>query len=256
MAGSGRQPAELRERAVRLVFESEGNYSSQWAAIISIGRQLGVNHETLRKWVRQAEQDEGRRLGPTSEERDELKRLRAENAELRRANESLKSAAADPTGRCNEPSASGSRSPEVHPWRSWAVRACRQSRSGSCGSAGRKGSRSVRSGGPSSVTPGRSSASSRPTAASSQRSGVGARVTDPGRAGGDLEGHRRREVHPCDGGDAGTGSVNHLPGDQPHSNWNSAPVLRRTTPTSRGSGPPSLPMMAKSQSSSVPSTAR
>jgi transposase len=94
MAGSGRHPRELRERAVRLVFDSEANYSSQWAAITSIGRQLGVNHETLRKWVRQAEQDEGRRPGLTTEERDEVKRLRAENAELRRANEILKSAAA------------------------------------------------------------------------------------------------------------------------------------------------------------------
>ena len=94
MAGSGRHPAELRERAVRLVFDSEDNYSSQWAAILSISRQLGVNHETLRKWVRQAEQDEGRRPGLTTEERDEVKRLRAENAELRRANEILKSAAA------------------------------------------------------------------------------------------------------------------------------------------------------------------
>ena len=94
MATSGRHPRELRERAVRLVFDAEANYSSQWAAIISIGQQLGVNHETLRKWVRQAEQDAGRRPGPTTEERDELKRLRAENAELRRANEILKSAAA------------------------------------------------------------------------------------------------------------------------------------------------------------------
>jgi transposase len=94
MATSGRHPRELRERAVRLVFDAEAHHSSQWAAIISIGQQLGVNHETLRKWVRQVEQDEGRRPGPTTEERDELKRLRAENAELRRANEILKRAAA------------------------------------------------------------------------------------------------------------------------------------------------------------------
>jgi len=94
MASSGRHPRELRERAVRLVFDAEANHPSQWAAIISISRQLGVNHETLRKWVRQAEQDEGRRPGLTTEERDEVKRLRAENAELRRANEILKSAAA------------------------------------------------------------------------------------------------------------------------------------------------------------------
>jgi len=74
------------------VFEHSGEYASQWAAITSISGQLSVNHETLRNWVRQAEADSGRRQAPTSEQLEEWKRLRRENAELRRLNEILKSA--------------------------------------------------------------------------------------------------------------------------------------------------------------------
>lgn len=92
MARPSKYPAEFRERAVRLVFESTSEHASQWAAITAVSQQLGVNHETMRKWVRQAEADSGRRPGPTSEQLEELRRLRRENAELRRANEILKSA--------------------------------------------------------------------------------------------------------------------------------------------------------------------
>lgn len=94
MSRSRRYPKEVRERCVRLVFEQQNHHETQWGAIRSIAEKSGMSAETLRKWVRQAEQDEGRRPGPTTEERDEVKRLRAENAELRRANEILKSAAA------------------------------------------------------------------------------------------------------------------------------------------------------------------
>ena len=88
-------PPELRERAVRMVFEVAPNYDSQWAAINAVAQKLGVGTaETVRKWVRQAETDAGRRSGTTSEESAELKRLRRENAELRRANEILKAASA------------------------------------------------------------------------------------------------------------------------------------------------------------------
>jgi transposase len=88
-------PPELRERAVRMVAEVTPNYDSQWAAINAVAQKLGVGTaETVRKWVRQAEVDAGQRPGTTIEESAELKRLRRENAELRRANEILKAASA------------------------------------------------------------------------------------------------------------------------------------------------------------------
>jgi transposase len=61
MARSTRYPAELRERAVRMVFEHQADYSSQWKAIESISAKLSINHETLRRWVRRAETDAGQR---------------------------------------------------------------------------------------------------------------------------------------------------------------------------------------------------
>jgi transposase len=93
MARPSRHPAEVRERAVRLVVEHRDQYPSEWAAICSIAEKFGVSSETLRKWVRQAQIDQGQRPGTTSTETAELARLRRENAELKRANEILKSAA-------------------------------------------------------------------------------------------------------------------------------------------------------------------
>jgi transposase len=92
MSGKTRHPREVRERAVALVFEQVGQYSSQWEAIESIAGKVGVSAETLRRWVRQAEVDAGTRPGTTSEDSAELKKLRRENSELRRANEILKAA--------------------------------------------------------------------------------------------------------------------------------------------------------------------
>jgi transposase-like protein len=77
-----------------MVFSREVDDESQWAAICSISEKLGMTSETLRRWVRQAETDEGRRAGLTTDERGRLKALERENRELRRANEILKSAAA------------------------------------------------------------------------------------------------------------------------------------------------------------------
>src|SRR5215510_10580625 len=85
---------EVRERAVRMVFERQAEHESQWAAINSIARKIGRTAETLRKWVRQAERDQGKRAGLTSSEQARLKQLERENFELKRANEILRKAAA------------------------------------------------------------------------------------------------------------------------------------------------------------------
>jgi transposase len=87
-------PPELRERAVRMVAEVRPEYPSDWPAICAVAQRLGIGSaETLRKWYRQAEVDGGHRPGVTSEESAELRKLRAEVKELRRANEILKAAA-------------------------------------------------------------------------------------------------------------------------------------------------------------------
>jgi transposase len=89
-----RYSPEVRERAVRLVLEAEAGHSSQWAAIQSIAAKIGCTHETLRRWVRQAERDSGERAGLTTDERTQLKQLQRENKELKQANEILRKASA------------------------------------------------------------------------------------------------------------------------------------------------------------------
>src|SRR5438067_13870572 len=86
-------PPEMRERAVRVVFDHQADYPSQRKAIESISGKLSINHETLRQWVRRAETDAGQRPELTSDERARMKDLERENKELRRANEILKAAA-------------------------------------------------------------------------------------------------------------------------------------------------------------------
>jgi len=94
MNKSARYSPEVRERAVRLVFEHQGEYPSQWAALESIAPKIGCTAEALRKWVRQAEHDQGMREGLTTSDRERLKALEWENRELRRANEILRKASA------------------------------------------------------------------------------------------------------------------------------------------------------------------
>jgi transposase len=87
MPRQGKYPDEVRERAVGMVLDHEHEYGSQWEAICSVAEKLGPKAETVRLWVRRAEANEGRRPGPTTGDLAELKRLKRENAELRRAND-------------------------------------------------------------------------------------------------------------------------------------------------------------------------
>lgn len=90
---SRRYPPELRERAVRMVAEVRDQHESEWAAMAAVAELLGVGTpESVRKWVRQAQVDTGSRAGTTTDESTELKRLKRENAELKRANGILKAA--------------------------------------------------------------------------------------------------------------------------------------------------------------------
>jgi transposase len=85
---------ELRERAVRMVFDHAPAHRSQWATMRSVAEKLGCTTEALRRWVRQAERDAGQRPGLTTDERQRVKQLERENFELKRANEILTKAAA------------------------------------------------------------------------------------------------------------------------------------------------------------------
>ena len=89
-----RYSPEVRERAVRLVYENQGDYSSQWSAMVSIAPKIGCTPETLRTWVRQSETNQGIRGGISSLDRDRFKELERENRELKRANEILRKASA------------------------------------------------------------------------------------------------------------------------------------------------------------------
>ncbi len=89
-----RYAPEVRERAVRMVFDHVGDYPSQWSAIESVAGKIGCAAQTLHSWVRQAERDQGLKSGPTNEERERIKALERENKELRQANEILRKASA------------------------------------------------------------------------------------------------------------------------------------------------------------------
>ena len=94
MVKRNRYSQEVRERAVRMLFEHEAHYGSRWEAVRSIASKIGCSAESLRKWVQQAEVDGGRRAGVSTDERSRVKELERENRELRRANEILRQASA------------------------------------------------------------------------------------------------------------------------------------------------------------------
>jgi transposase-like protein len=97
MEAMGRQSKfapEVRERAVGLVREALQGHDSEWAAITSVAEKIGCSPEALRKWVRQAQRDAGKRPGPTTEDKARIKELEREVFELRRTNEILRKASA------------------------------------------------------------------------------------------------------------------------------------------------------------------
>jgi transposase-like protein len=89
-----RYSSAQKEQAVRLVRQVREETGERHGAVQRVARQLGFGVETVRKWVNQADVDDGQRPGVTTEENAKIRRLEQENRELRRANEILKSASA------------------------------------------------------------------------------------------------------------------------------------------------------------------
>jgi transposase-like protein len=94
MAKRTRYSPEVRDRAVRMVYEQTKEHASQWGAIVSIASKIGCSTQTLSTWVKRRDVDSGRRSGVTTEEQARVQALEREVKELRRANEILRKASA------------------------------------------------------------------------------------------------------------------------------------------------------------------
>ena len=94
MGKKSRFSPEVRERAMRLVAESEDSHPSHWAAVVAVAEKIGCSAETLRSWEREVERNAGKRAGMTTSDQQRMKELERENRELRRANEILRKASA------------------------------------------------------------------------------------------------------------------------------------------------------------------
>ncbi|WP_406004707.1 transposase [Streptomyces sp. NBC_00987] len=123
-----------------MVAEVHGDYPNESAALRAVAQKLGIGSaETLRNWVKRDEVDSGQRPGTTTEESAQIKAMKKEIAELKRANDILKAAAVRSMGRCNIPGRTVAGG--VAGWRGSGVRGCRTSRSMKYGGDGGTGSR-------------------------------------------------------------------------------------------------------------------
>ena len=137
-------PPEFRQRALRMLEESLQDHETEYAAIRHVGSKLGVAGETLRKWRRQAEVDAGARPGVSSDESAEIRRLKRENAELRRANEILKAASAFFAAELDRPRDEMTRFIEVHRDRFGVEAVCRVLGATECGFLTARGYRAAK----------------------------------------------------------------------------------------------------------------